>query len=273
MSKVGISIICFIAVVLTAAGCASKGAPVVKPPTAEVSSFNSTVITPQVVKFQAKVLIHNRASDSLNFERVDYAVDLHEQELFTYSFEELKRTRGRGSQTVTFPFQIAMADIMNQGAPILAEGSMLVTFRGTVYPDRASGYAPVPFRSTVSIPIPEIPIITLAGTEGVPLTDEFVLRLRVKNTNSFSIAIRTVDSYLEVNQVQYELLHTEDSTELEPGDWGIVSLSMENSTNKTLSLAINLLQSPDAEFRLGGVVECTSPYGWIVIPLNIQNEV
>ena len=75
----------FIAAGFFTAGCASKGPPVVKPPTVQVSQFNSTVITPQVVKFQARILIHNRGSEALDFERVDYAVDLFNQELFASS--------------------------------------------------------------------------------------------------------------------------------------------------------------------------------------------
>jgi hypothetical protein len=53
------------------AGCSSKGPAVEKPPTVEVSQFNSTVITPQVITFQAKIIINDRSSGDLDFDRVD----------------------------------------------------------------------------------------------------------------------------------------------------------------------------------------------------------
>ena len=52
---------------------------------------------------------------------------------------------GGGRQTVTFPFQIAVADIAAQAVDLLAEGSMRVSFRGHVYPASSSGFAPIPF--------------------------------------------------------------------------------------------------------------------------------
>jgi LEA14-like dessication related protein len=263
-------IVWFIVSLFFIAGCASKGPPVVKPPTVQVSQFNSTVITPQVVKFQAKILIHNRGSNALDFERVDYTVDLHDQELFTSSFDGLKRTKGRGHQTVTFPFQIAMKDILDQQIAILAEESMRVTFRGIVYPDRTSGYSPVPFESTISIPIPKIPKVDFAGTEGVPFSELFLVRLKVNNTNSFPISINAIDSFLEINQGKYQLLHTEQVTDLEPERWKTITLQMENTPGKTLSMVLNTMQSSELEFRVGGTIECRSPYGWIFIPLNIQ---
>ena len=66
------------------------------------------------MKLQAKILIHNVMSVPDDFDRVDYAVDLFDKELFKDSFNGMKRTNGDGNQTVTFPFQIAMADIAKQ---------------------------------------------------------------------------------------------------------------------------------------------------------------
>ena len=255
---------------LLAAGCATRRPKEVKPPSVDVSELNSTVITPQLVKFQAQIVIHNRSSDSLDFERVDWAVDLQGQELFTDSFDGMKRTKGRGNQTVTFPFQIAMKDIFDKGVESLAVEAMEVTFRGTVYPERASSFSPLPFRDTVSIPIPKIPIVAFEGVEGVPLENSFTVRIRVNNTNGFPITISTVDSYLEINQVRYQLLHSAEDVELQPGAWGTVALTMENSPSKTLSAALNVLLTPKSEFDVGGTIECRSPYGWIVVPIDLK---
>jgi LEA14-like dessication related protein len=249
--------------------CASKGPTEEKPPSVEIIQFESTVITPQVVKFQTKILIENRSSTDLDFDRVDYAVDLEGAELFTSSFDELLRTKRRGRQTVTFPFQISMKDIMDRSVEILAEGDIDVTFRGLVYPDPSLGYGPVRFNGTYSLPVPKMPEVALYGTKGVPLGGEFVVRLGIRNTNDFTITLHTIDSSLEINEVRYELLHSDETVELEPLRWEIVSLTMENTPGKTLSAVLNILQDPDVEFEVHGTIECKSTYGWIVIPFNI----
>ena len=47
---------------------------------------------------------------------------------------------------------------------------------------------------------------------------------------------------------------------------------MENNPNKTLSAALNVLLTPKSEFDVGGTIECRSPYGWIVVPLDLRKE-
>ena len=254
------------------AGCASQGPRVVEPPEVRVSWFNSTVIRPELVKFEAKIVIENRMSAPLDFQRVDYAVDLLDTELFTDSFDGLKRTNGYRNQTVTFPFQIVMKDIVDQSVGILAEGGMRVTFRGTVYPGVSTGFAPAPFARTILIPLPRVPEVFFAGFDGVPLSDLFRIRLRVRNTNSFPLTVSSLDSYLQINQQRYTLLYNEQSVELPPGGSGTVVLRMEQTPGKTLSMALSTLQSPNPEFSVGGTFEFRSPYGWIIIPVQLEGE-
>jgi LEA14-like dessication related protein len=257
---------------LFAAGCASRRPAEDGPPTVQVTELNSTVITPQLVRFQARIVVHNKGSSALDFERVDWAVDLQGRELFTNSFDGMKRTKGRGSQTVTFPFQIAMEDMLDKVVEILAVDAMEVGFRGTVYPAVASGYSPLPFSDTVSIPIPKIPIVAFEGTEGVPLGDSFTVRIRVNNRNAFPLTIASVDSYLEINQVKYQLVHAAEEIAIQPEEWRTVALKMENSPNKILSAVLNTLMTQKCEFDVGGTIECKSPYGWIVVPINVKKR-
>jgi len=260
------------AMALLLAGCASQEPLVMGPPVVRVSWFNSTVIRPELVKFEAQIVIENRMSAPLDFQRVDYAVDLQYTELFTDSFAELKRTAGRKRQTVTFPFQIVMKDILDQSVGILAEGGMRVTFRGTVYPAASSGFDPLPFEETILIPLPRIPEVSFAGADGVPFSDMFRVRLRVRNTNNFTLTVNSIDSYLQINQQRYSLLHTEQSVELPPDGSGTVILQMEQTPGKTLSMALSTLQSKNPKFSVGGTIECRSPYGWIIIPVLIEDQ-
>jgi hypothetical protein len=254
-----------------AIGCAS--APdVVEQPTVQVSQFNSTLITPQVVKFQSRIVIRNRGTAALDFDRVDYAVDLFDKELFTSSFDGMQRTKGKGSQTVTFPWQIAMEDILDDSILLLAESGLRVRFRGVVYPNPGHGLSPMAFEDTFILPLPRMPEVVFSGADGVPLTDGFTVRLRVHNTNEYLISLNRVDSYLEINDVRYQLLHTTEATELPPDESGTVSLQMENTTGKTLSMVLNTLTSQNPEFQVGGTIECKSPYGRIVIPFTTEKQ-
>lgn len=254
------------------AGCASQETVVMGPPEVRVSYFNSTVIRPELVKFEAKIVIQNNSSAPLEFDRVDYAVDLLDAQLLTDSFAELLRTKGRGRQTVTFPFQIGMKDILDQHIGILAEGGVRVTFRGTVYLAPSSGWEPLSFQETILIPLPKIPEVSFAGADGVPLSELFRVHLRVRNTNLFPLTVSSIDSYLQINQQRYALLYSEQSVQLAPGGSGTVTLRMEQTPGKTLSMALSALQSPNPKFSLGGTIECKSPYGWIIIPVRVEDQ-
>jgi len=260
------------AAALLLAGCASQETVVMAPPEVRVSWFNSTVIRPELVKFEAKIVIDNNSSSALDFDRVDYAVDLLDTELFTDSFADLLRTKGRGHQTVTFPFQIAMKDILDQHIGVLAEGGVRVTFRGTVYPAASSGWQPLDFAQTILIPLPKIPEVAFVGADGVPLSELFRIHLRVRNTNLFPLTVSSIDSYLRINQQRYALLYSEQSVELAPGGSGLVTLRMEQTPGKTLSMALSTLQSPNPSFSVGGTIECRSPYGWIIIPVEVKDR-
>jgi hypothetical protein len=261
-----------IGLVLGILGCASRAPDVEAPPTAYVEQLASTVMTPEVVKFEAKVLIQNRMRASMDFERVDYAVDLYDTELFASSFADMKRTRGGGRQWVTFPFQIAVADIMAQAVDTLAEGSIRVTFRGRVYPAPSTGFGPLPFAETVVVPIPKIPEVSFEGTEGVPLSEMFRVMLRVRNRNDFDLSVQSVDSYLEINGHRYPLLHTVQATHIGEGENGIVTLQMEQTPGKSLSMILSTLESQHPTFSVGGTIAARTQYGWIYIPVRVDSS-
>jgi hypothetical protein len=251
-------------------GCASQGAVVTAPPTVSVSSLESTSFSPTLARYEAKILIHNNAGAEMDFQRVDYAVDLFDNQLFTDSFNGLKRTNANADQTVTFPFQIAMSDIAQQGIDLLSEQSLRVTFRGNVYTAVRYGMDPVPFTATVTVPIPRIPDIGYVGSEGTPLSDEWRLNFGVMNTNSFPLTLTEVKTYLVLNGKKYSLLHTRGAIELKQGEASPVVLRMENSPGKTLSMALNLAANKSVRFNITGQVTFKTPYGWIFIPLDLE---
>ncbi len=251
-------------------GCASKGPVVPVPPTVRVTVLNSTVITPDVVKFRARILINNNMNAPLDFEKVDYGANLFDKPLFSDTFTGMKRTNSNGTETVNFPFQISMKDILAQDVALLAEGNLRVEFHGVVFPAAASGFAPVRFSRTVQIPIPKIPTISFQGTEGSIVGTRFSVRLSVHNSNDFDMTVDSVDSFLDLNGQRYTLLHTRQESAIPANGEGTVTLSMENSVGKTLSFALNALQGNNAKFTVGGTIVCSTPYGFVYIPIGIS---
>jgi len=84
--------------------------------------------------------------------------------------------------------------------------------------------------------------------------------------------IKSMTSYLELNGVKYNLLRTQASTEIEPGGTETVPLTMEQSSAKTLSMALNIAQSSLIQFNIGGEISCQTPYGLFYIPLKLHSE-
>ncbi len=264
-------VVVIILMLLLFAGCASRGPVVPQAPSVQVTQFDSLLFTPDVIKFQAKLVINNRMNAGLNIQKVDYGVDVNDKQIFTESFAQLKPIRGNGQETVTFPFQIAVKDIANNAIDLLAQDALNVSFRGQVYPAGDFGFGPIPFRMTKSIPLPKIPDVTIEGTEGSPLRT-FTVFLKIKNTNAFPLNMKSINSYLELNGTKYTLLRTQESTEIKPGSAETIVLKMENSTGKTLSLALNIAQSSTPQFSIGGDISCQTPYGLIFVPLKLHSE-
>ena len=257
--------------VLLLAGCASDppGPVVPTPPSVQFTQFDSLVITPEVIKFQVKLLIRNRMRAGLDLQKVDYGVDVHDQPVFTDSFAELHPIKSNGREVVTFPFQIAMQDVLDRAVDVLAEEQLRVSFRGQVYP---VGFDPVPFEMTKTIPLPKIPAVSLEGTRSSPADKTFTVLLRITNTNTFPLDVKSIDSYLEMNGTRYGLLRTEGSTEIQPGSAETIPLTVEQSNAKTLSMILNIAQSGSLQFALGGDIRCQTPYGLIYIPLRLSSE-
>jgi hypothetical protein len=114
--------------------------------------------------------------------------------------------------------------------------------------------------------------VALVGIQGVPLTDSFEVTFSVRNTNTFAFSVDTVQTFLELNQSRYSLLHTEQSTEMQPGESGIVTLRMENTQGKALGMALNLAASPDKKFAVTGTIRCGTPYGWFIFPIRLEGR-
>ena len=256
---------------LVIAGCASQpqGPMISTPPTVSVSSFNSVSFSPTLVKYEAKVLIHNNADAELEFQRADFAVDLFDTELFTDS-SSLRRLKAGGDLTVPFNFQVATKDIANQGIDLFSEESLRVTLRGEVRTAVRYGMDPVLFTATVTVPLPRTPDVAYLGSEGDPLTDAWRLHFNVTNRSSFPITLSSVKTFVVLNGKKYSLVHTHGETELPTGVATPVDLQMETSPGKALSMALNLAANRSLRFNLTGTVTCKTQYGWIYIPLDLE---
>ena len=248
--------------------CASapEGPVVPSPPTVEVSRYGSEVITPEVIRFGAKVSIRNTMRGPLELERVDWSVDLQGAPLFDETFSELLPMGSRGAQTVSLPFQVAMSDVTDRLEGVLAEDAVRVAFRGTVFP---VGFEPIPFHAEQSIPIPKLPEVSLDGVQGSPLDGAFTVHVSVRNRNDFALDIAEVDTHVDLNGLRYEHLRTDAGTEIAPGGTARLVLAMENTKGKGLSAILNVAKSRAADVRIGGSLSCRTPYGLVYLPLEL----
>ncbi len=243
-------------------GCAGQGPLIVKPPTVEVDRLVSLSIRPKVVKFDGTILIRNVMKTDLDLERVDWAVDLFDKELFSSSFNGLKRTTGGGTQAVSFPFQIEMKDIVERVTQ--ARESVKIVFRGNLYAAGPFGFGPIPFRKILELPFPRIPEIAFKGTEGTPFADSFKIRLRITNTASFSFTINSVDAHLRAGGRSYRLRHAQNLEPIGPTGSREIELTMRDAFG----------EAPDpapARLDLIGTVQCSTAFGWIFIPVTVED--
>jgi hypothetical protein len=260
------------AAALALAGCASEpqGPMISVPPTVSVTSFKSVSFSPALVKYQSAIRIHNNADADLDLQKISWGVDLFDTELFTDGTRGLKRTRAGGDLVVPFNFQVSTRDIANQGIDLFAEETLRVTVRGEVYAADRYGLDPVPFTQTVTVPLPRIPDVAYLGSDGDPLTDAWRLHFSVTNRSSFPISLDSVKTFVELNGKKYSLVHTRGAAPLTPGVATPVDLQMETSPGKALSMALNIITNRDLRFTLSGQVTCSTEYGAILIPLDLD---
>lgn len=257
-------------VLVLVGGCGSNQPVVPTPPSVRFSMFSPIITTPKVMKFKVKLTIHNRMRATYNVDNVKYAVDLNGRELFASSYAPGKPIRSRGNMYVTIPFQIALKDMAKQGVDILADHAIRIGFRGSVLSNSAHGFAPVPFESTKSLPLPRLPIVSFAGVGGRPFSRNFVIYIKIKNTNRFPMDIRRVSSFVRINGRKYDLLATQEAVQIAPGSSERLAFRIRNAKSKSASMVLNILQSHSkVELSVGGSIECNSPYGLIYIPVEL----
>lgn len=252
------------------AACSTPDGPLVwTAPDVELAQFESTLITPEVIRFETMVRITNRMRGPLEIASVEYGADLHDRPLFSETFTELLPMDEFGTQRVRMPFQVSMQDIANQVEDVLAEEGIRVTFHGTVYP---VGFDPIPFESTVVIPPTAPPLVAICGVRGTPLAGDFIVYLELKNVNSFPMTVSDVDTYLDLNGKKYDLLRTESQSSMGPGQSGRIALTLRNSTAKGLSMLINVAKNGTAHFTLGGSIACQTPHGVLLLPVALSSS-
>ncbi|HUX22618.1 MAG TPA: LEA type 2 family protein [Spirochaetia bacterium] len=255
--------------VVVLAACAHR-AVVPSPPEVRITTFRSTLFTPDFVRFQGRLLVTNTMRASLDLQKVDYGLSLFDKDLLSKSFSGLEQIRRNGTETVNLPMQISMKDILAQHIAILADGKMRFTFRGTLYPSDASGFSPIPFSETIEIPIPKIPEVGFVSTTGVPLTKSFHMEIGVRNPNTFPISINNVDTYLDLNGQRYKMVGTQESVEVPATGSGTVVLLTQVSDTAALSMALNVLENQAVDLKVGGSFTAGTPYGYVYIPVEVE---
>jgi len=145
-----------------------------------------------------------------------------------------------------------------------------VGFSGVVHSLPESGFEPVPFGAYFTIPFPRIPVISFEGAKGDPFSPGFELALRMRNPNGFPLTLKSMDTWITLNDKKYDLLHTgHGATVIEPDSSDRVYMGMHHTKGKALSMILNMAQSESQEFALGGSVEFSTPYGIVYLPVEL----
>lgn len=238
------------------AGCVTLGLPVVPvAPTVRVKQFESRLITPTLIRFEARIMIRNRMRAPLEIQDVEWGVDVHGRPLFTETFTELYPMSSNSKQWITLPFQIATRDV-------LAEESLHIRFRGVV---RADGFDPVPFEATRVIPIPRLPEVVLESVVGNPYDGELTVLLGVRNRNDYAMTFSRVDTFVDLDGRRYDLLRTDSQSHVGPGATWRLRLTMRHGRGKSTDVA----RDPAVDFTVGGSMACQTPYGTVLVPVEL----
>lgn len=253
-------------------GCASERAIVTTPPTVVVGTLTSVSFWPNRIEFDARVQVRNNDSEELQLRKVEFAVDLFDQELFTDTISRLRHTGPRQTLSIPFPFHIAMNDVMAQAPEMLDKGTLRVALRGRVFPAARYGMEPIPFSKTLEIPMPSMPEIAFVGMEGEPSGQAFRVTFRLTNTSPFPFTLSAVKTFLVINDKKYPLLHTLGPVEVAAGQGQNVTLQMETTPGKTLAMTLNLAENPHPTFNVTGTATCSTPYGWMYVPIDLEDS-
>lgn len=253
---------------LAACASAPEGPVIPTPPFVEIQ-LDSTVITPEAIQFVGRVVIENQMRGPLQIEKIDYTAELHDKPFLSESFVELRPMSSRGTRTVTLPIRVSMKDLRDQLEDVLAEESVRVSMHTTVFP---VGFGPIALSVTKVVPALRIPEVSFDGAAGNPLDGEFWVRLRVRNPNSFPLTFGSVESFVTLNGKRYDLLQSECFDRIAPGESGPLVLAMHQTRGKGLSLLINLATHRSFNFVVGGSIQCQTPHGLFVVPLEVSSS-
>jgi LEA14-like dessication related protein len=254
-------------------GCASLGPVIPVAPELRVTGFNSVAIRPDGIRFEAKVAIKNRMPVPVPLDRFEYQVDLNGKRLATGAFTQFEAFGGNAEQTVTLPFHLAWQDIVGHALAKASDQGYRVGLNGSLYV-AAGGFPfpPIPITIEKTLPVPKWPVVRIAGTEGSPLGEKFLVKFNIRNDNSFPIWVSTVESHVQLNRKTYPLAAAGAAPRCEPGETQVLALAMTNTLSKGLDMFANVLLSGKMDFKVGGSVGFGTPFGEMVLPLDGQGK-
>ena len=253
---------------LVFAGCAHRGPVVPVAPALRFVEFNSVALRPEGIEFRVRLDLKNRMPVPLPLDRLDYRLDLNGRRFLTGSFRDFKAFGGRSRQTVTLPFRLAYEDLVAHAIAGEHGPGYRVAFEGDLRILGDYPFAVIPIRMEKTLPVPRMPEITLAGTEGSPVGERFEVLFRVKNTNTFPVWVKAVDASLDLNDQSYDLLHAGAKQRFEPGQEGTLVLEMRNTLGKAVGMFANVLLSGKSEFKAAGRLRFGTPFGDLFLPFG-----
>lgn len=249
-------------------GCTHPRAqPPPRAATVVVAELRPSLTTPEGMEFRPVLVVQNPLDVPLGFERVDYVVDLFDQTVIRSSSADLPDAAANGQVRVPLAWSLGVDDLAKA-----KDGRLAVDLRGTLYPDRNRGLAPVNFDRRVELPLPRLPQVTSLGSEGAPSDAGFRVRLELQNPNSFAISVVKVDAFLRLEGARAPLVLTEAVAPLPPGQRQILTLRLRVAPRQLPPPGEGGATPQAPRDSVGGSLSCASPVGRLYVPLALGSK-
>jgi len=267
----GKKIMGLVAVCALLGGCATLSKEPVAP---EISfiNFKSIEITPEGVQFQVKMLVKNLMAVKLPVDKLDYSFDLDNKPFLTGSYDQFNKLNlnpGQGREVV-LPFLLSWENLAKHAIVREDTGKWyFVSFRGTVYLGGGFPFDSVPFKIEKWIPVPQIPQISFAGTDGNPFGGLFKVNLNISNLNSFPLTVKEVKTILVMNKANYDLIGNDSRMEWNGAETKTLTLTMNNDAGKGISMLGNVFANRgQVDLQIKGKIIFETEFGDWTVPFE-----
>ncbi|MCD4812286.1 LEA type 2 family protein [bacterium] len=260
-----------LALVMVVSGCAHLQS-LIEPPQVRVLSVKPVFITPQNIGFRAKISVTNRVPIRIPLKKLEFTVGVNGRHFTSGAVETIEAVGGSAAQVVEVPFQINFSDLTALVVQVQKAEKMHLEFNGRLHLGGQFSFPAVPFSFKVVLPIPRLPSVTFGGFKLMHQEKNVGLKIRVKNPNTFPLAMSKIGVQATIAGQSYTLAALKDKPVIAANAEGEIWLKIGDSVGKTLSLFTQMLLNRNPQVSFSGELESETPFGKLAIPIGISSR-